>query len=460
MAQQRSSLRTFYTLIITQVFSLIGSQMTGLAVGIWVYKETDNATPLAVAAFFSSIARVAAPSVAGVVADRWDRRRVMVLADSGQAVGTLLLLISFLSGDFQLWHLYMVSFVSAVFGSFQDPAFQAATTMLVPDEHRDRANAIRQMTGPAAGIVAPALAGLLFSVMDATGVMIIDLFTFAVAMIVVWLSDIPRPKESAEGFLAKGSFWKETRVGFAYLLKRRPLFYLVCSVTLVNFFFTGVGVMFTPYILSLTDSEQTLGLLMSVMSAGAITGGVIMSVWGGTRPRIHTTLPGIMFTAVFLMLYGVMRTPVTLGITMFLIMFPLPMINAAFMSIMQIKTPADLQGRVFSAVMQVSMFFMPLGNLLAGPLIDDVFEPAVGTQYWYIVEPLVGSQAGSGMGLMAIICGAMMLLNTVIFYTIPNVRHMEAILPDYVAESSGVAEPDAVPGQDDEFETLTPAPVS
>jgi DHA3 family macrolide efflux protein-like MFS transporter len=432
---QKRGLRTFYTLIATQTFSLIGSQMTSLAIGIWVYNETGNASPLAMAAFFAAVPRLVASSVAGVLADRWDRRHVMVIADAGQAVGTALLMFSFVSGEFQLWHLYAVSAWQAAFGMFQGPAFQASVTILIPDEHRTRANALLQLRGPAAGILAPAMAGLLFALVDAAGVMIIDLITFVVAIVVVWLVHIPRPVQTAEGRAAQGTVWQEALVGIKYLWSRRPLFVLLTSATLVNFFFGGVGVLFTPYILSTTGSETLLGTLMSVFSAGAIAGGIIIGVWGGTRRRVDMILPGIAVAGAFFALFGFSRAPALMALMLAGLTLPIPMVNASFDAILQAKTPPDLQGRVFSAVSQVAMFFSPIAFLLAGPLADHVFEPAVSGPHWHLVEPLVGSSTGAGISLMFIISGSAIVVTALAFYALPWVRRLETELPDYVVET-------------------------
>ncbi|MGQ9850842.1 MAG: MFS transporter [Aggregatilineaceae bacterium] len=429
----RPSLRTFYLLIVTQTFSLIGSEMTSLAVSIWVYQESGNVTPLTLAAFFAAVPRLITPSLAGVLADRWDRRYVMMLADAGQAIGTALLLVSFLSDSFQLWHLYLVSAWQAAFSMFQGPAFSASVTMLVPDDQRDRANAVQQMRGAAAGLVAPTLAGALFAVVGAPGVMTIDLFTFAVAITVVGLVHIPRPPQSEEGHTRQSGIWHEALVGFHYLWKRRPLFAMICTATLINFLLNGVGVLITPYVLSLTSSEATLGMLLSLFSAGALVGGLIMSVWGGTRPRTHTIFPGMLFTGLMFAGLGVARSPVALGAVAFALMIPLPIVNAAFDSILQIKVPPDLQGRVFAAVTQLAMLLSPLAYLLSGPLADGVFEPATQSDAWSLVAPLVGSQAGAGIGLMAVIAGTLVIAVTAAAYLTPSMRTLEATLPDYVA---------------------------
>jgi MFS family permease len=441
---KRTSLHTFYTLIVTQTFSLIGSSMTSLAVAIKVYKDTDQATPLTMAAFFAALPALLSSSLAGVLADRWDRRRVMALADTGQALGTLLLLFTFATGIFEVWHLYVVALIQAVFGALQGPAFQAASTMLVPDEHRDRANAIRQLTGPMAGIIAPVLAGLLFVVIGAVGVMAIDLLTFAVAVAVVLVLEIPHPEKTIEGrafeesgpraagFLAPyRALWHEVTIGFRFLVSRRILLLMSLYVSLVNFLIGGAFVLNTPYVLSITGSSAALGTLMAITSLGAILGGVIMGTWGGTRPRIHTIMPGIALSGLCLALYGVSRSTITMGAAMFMLMLPIPMINASFMSIMQIKIPPDLQGRVFAALGQLAIILNPLAFLIAGPLADRVFEPAVGGGGWDRVAPLVGSHEGAGIGLIMLLAGCLITLVTLLVYTSSAVRSMEITLPDY-----------------------------
>ncbi len=435
----RNTLRTFYILILTQTFSLIGSRMTGLAVAIKVFNDTNQATPLTLVAFLSVLPQVISANVAGVLADRWDRRYVMVLSDAGQAVATLLLLISFVTGAFELWQLYVLTVFRAIFDVFQGPAFDAAVTMMVPDDHRDRANAIRQLSGPSSGLVAPVLAGLLFAAVGASGVMAIDLFTFAVAVAVVLLIRIPRPAQTEEGRAAAGTMWKEAQVGFRYLWQHHALMALLLNISLVNFLLTGGMVLNTPYILRLTGSEAVLGTLMGITSAGALVGGLIMSAWGGTRPRIHTIMPGLVLIGIGLAFYGVSRSPVTLGLSTFFMMFWVPMINASFLSVMQIKTPPDLQGRVFAALSQISLLLMPLSYLIAGPLADRVLEPAVSSGAWDLVAPLVGREPGAGIGLIMLCNGVLLSVTSLAVYGVTAIRRFEQTMPDYtpVDETAG-----------------------
>lgn len=435
---QRRKLWVFYLIILTQTISIIGSRISGLAIGFHIFNETGEATPLAMVSFFAFIPMVLASSLSGVLADRWDRRYVMMLSDAGQALGTLLLLISFSSGAFEVWHLYVITLIQGIFGVFQGPAFQASVTMLVPDNQRDRANAIMQLTGPMAGIIAPAVAGFIYAAASVTGAIMVDLFSFTLAMIVVFVVRIPAPPQSAEGKAAQGSLWKEISGGFRYLYQRRTLFSLMLFISIVNFLFGTTMPLQTPYLLSRTGSPEVMGALMSVMNIGALAGGIIIGIWGGTRPRMHTMMPGLIVSALSMAVMGMSQTPLALGITMFIMMLPLPMINALFMSMIQSKVAPDMQGRVFAVLNQLSMLLMPLAALLAGPLADRVAEPAVNQAGWEQIAPLVGSTPGSGIGLIFLVFGGLLALSSLLVYALPAIRRMEANLPDYVVESTPV----------------------
>jgi MFS family permease len=425
-------MRTFYALIIAQVVSLIGSRISGLAMSIWVYQQTGDATPLALVQFFGFLPSVLAAGAAGVLADRYDRRYMMALADAGQALGTVFLLISFTSGAFQLWHLYTVTLIHAIFGMFQTPAFLASVTMLVPDEHRDRANAIQQLSGPFTGIVAPAIAGVIYSLVQVTGAIVLDLVTFFVAVAIVLSIRIPHPAQTAEGRAARGSVWREVWGGVRYLWARRPLFALILHMSLLNLLISAVSVLLTPYILARTGSEMTLGAILAVMNGGAVAGSLVMGARGKKpRSRVRVSLLGIMVMGLFFAGVGISQVAMFVGLTLFGVMFCLPFISASFRSMLQLKVAPDIQGRVFAVTTQLATLLMPLAFLLVGPLADHVFEPAVGQAGWQAVAPLVGSSAGSGMGLMMVIGGLMAVLLTLVVYTVPAIRNLETTLPDY-----------------------------
>ncbi len=428
------SIHTFYVLIITQIFSLIGSRMTGIAIGIKVFSDTGDSAPLLIAAFFAELPGMLGSSLTGFIADRLDRRRVIMLGDAGQAVATTLLMLSFLTESFQLWHLYVMMLFMGIFSTLQGPASQAAITMLVPENQRDRANGIREIGFPLAGVIAPAVAGLLYSVVGVVGVMLIDLATFGVAIIVISLIRIPRPQQSAEDREAGGVWWREILGGWRFLWQRPALMGTVTFISFIWFLINGPLATETPYILSITGSEETLGILLSAMSFGAFIGATSVAIMGRARHRIRLIMGGMLLHGAAMIVYGVVRDPLLLGLALIVMMFPLAAIGALFATILQNKTPPDLQGRVFGAYGQMGMLLTPFSFLITAALVDNVLEPAVNQPGWAAFAPLLGSQPGAGIGLLLVIVGGIIIVTTLVVYAIPAVRRLEQDLPDYAVE--------------------------
>jgi MFS family permease len=359
----------------------------------------------------------------------------MLVANLGYALCSGLLLAAFVSGAFQLWQLYALTLANAIFGALESPAYQASVAMLVPDRHRDRANAIQQLTGPAAGVLAPAAAGLLYAAFGVSGAILVDLATFAVAIAVLIVIRIPMPPRTEAGAALQGGLWRQSFDGFRYLAERPALLAFCLVATGINFLLNGVGVLQTPYLLDRVGSVATFGVIIAFVNFGAVAGALMMSAWGGTRPRIHTAMGGIALGGVFLALGGVARTAPTLSLTLGLFMFCLPIVNAAAMSILQAKVAPDVQGRVMAAVGQMAMLLTPAALLAAGPLADNVFEPAARSGGLAAVAWLVGGGVGSGIGLMLVIGGVATTLLGLAFYAVPGFRRIETILPDHVTEA-------------------------
>jgi hypothetical protein len=220
--------------------------------------------------------------------------------------------------------------------------------------------------------------------------------------------------------------------GFRYLRARPVLLGTLLYMSVVNFLLTSGLALETPYLLGRTGSEETMGILLSVMNIGGLIGGLIIGVWGGTRPRIHTIMVAIITTGIAVTAFGLVRSPVAMGTALFIMMLPLPMANALFMSIIQVKVAPDIQGRVFAIITQVSMVLMPISYLISGPLVDQVIAPQLSQPVWERFAPIFGTDAGSPSAVMIVIAGALVTVISILAYATPALRRMEASLPDYI----------------------------
>jgi MFS transporter, DHA3 family, macrolide efflux protein len=421
--------RTFLIFVVTQIFSLIGSRMTGIAIGIQVFAETGDTAPILIGAFFAELPLMVAGSFTGVLADRWDKRYVIVLGDIGQAVGTLLLFISFSNGDFQLWHLYSVMFIQGIFGAIQTPASESAITLLVKETSRDRANGIRSVGFPLAGVIAPVFAGIVYAVGGLPAVISIDFLTFIVAIVVVLRLSLPMLNTTDNNDVNE-SFWHSMTNGWRFLAKQRALLLMVLYLAFVFFLINGPLELVIPYMLTLTGDEVQLGILLAAMSGGAFAGGLAITLWGNVSRRIPVILFGYLLHGLFLILYGVVRDPIWLGISVFLVMFPLTFNGALFNTLLQNKIPPNIQGRIFAITGQIFTFTTPISFLLTAYLVDNVLEPMVSTPQWRTVTPIVGEQAGAGMGLVLVIIGIIIVVSTVVIWLHPAIRSLESDMPN------------------------------
>ncbi|MFI4973653.1 MAG: MFS transporter [Caulobacterales bacterium] len=418
---------TYYVLITTQALSWIGSQTSSLAVGIAVFRLTGHATPIALVSVCWAAPRIVLGGLGGALADRFDRRSLMLAANLGYAVASGLLLLAFLSGAFQLWELYALTVVSGVFGVVEAPALQASVAMLVPERDRDRANAIQELSYPSAVVIAAAFAGVLYASVGVAGAIVVDMFTFMVAVAVLAVVRIPMPATSTEGRAAWSGLWRQSLDGFRYLAGHPTLLTLCIYISLVGATAGGLfWALMTPYVLDRVHATPTFGLVVGIGFSGAIAGALAMAAWGGTRPRIHTVMVSTLLAGAGMALAGVSRTPVPLAAALFLLTFVIPFANAALSSIFQGKVAPDLQGRVFAAMGQLGALLGPIASLTAGPLADRVFEPAVAQPGWRTVAWAVGTAPGAGIGLMYVIAGLWIFGLTVAIYASPAVRRVEA----------------------------------
>lgn len=437
-------LRTFYTIAVTQAVSRAASLMTTFAIGVWIFSSTWDTTPLLMATFFTMLPMALLNGAAGVLADRFDRKRLIVLSDAAQALPTLLLMLSFATNRFEVWQLYAASFVQSFFGMVQGPAFAASIAMLVPEQHRDRANAVNEMLIPASSLTAPVLGGFLYGVIGVTGIMALDVLSFFLAVAVIGRQHIPQPKQSRESAASQGSIWREMKGAALFMWHRKPILVMCGYFLFLNFITGGIWRLLSPYVLTQVGyDERLLGVVSGIINLGLVGGGLIPLVLKIKGNRMHWMMPALMAAGVGLMAFALSRSVPAVAVVGFLMMLPYKMTNALMASISQGKIPPDMQGRVYGLTGQISIFGMPLIYLITAPLVDNVLEPLVMTDAWRPFAPLFGSAAGSGMALYIFACGAITLLGTALVYALPMIRHMERNLVDYVGED--VPEPESAP---------------
>ncbi len=430
-------MRKFTLIWLGQMVSLFGTATTRFALLTWAYEQTGQATSLALLGFFSYSLYILLSPMAGVIVDRLDRRLVLIVSDLGAGTMTAILLLLYSSGQLQVWHLYLAEALTGAFEAFQLPAYAAATTMLLPKEHYGRASGMRSLSYSASQVVAPAFAGIALNAIGLGGIMLIDVATFFAGIAPLLFITIPRPVAPAQiAGQPRSSLWTEMLAGFGYIRARGGLMGLL-------FIYSGINLaaaltyfaVLAPLVLARTGGDTVaLGSVQAALGAGGILGGIVMSVWGGPKRRIH----GILALGAVSFLVGDFLTAVGRSVPVwmfaeFFATFFVPFIVGADRSIWQSKVEPAMQGRVFAIQNLLQQASLPIGYLVAGPLADQVFEPAMreGGSLAGIFGGLLGTGPGAGMALMFIctsIFGCVVCLSGYLF---PSVRNIEDDLPDH-----------------------------
>jgi len=430
-----SGMKGFMLVWLGQIVSVLASSMTGFALTLWVYEQTESAMALAgmQVAFITPFLLIS--PLAGVWVDRYNRKLMMMVSDLAAALGTVSILLLYSFDVLEIWHLFVVNAIIGLGNTFQWPAYSAAISTMVPKEQYGRANGLMSIMEAGPGVLAPVMAGALLPLIGFGGILMIDLMTFLFAIAVLLVVFVPQPQKTVEGQKDSGNIWREAWYGFKYIFERPSLLGLQMIFLFGNLFSGMAFALLAPMILARTDmNELIFGSVQSMMAAAGLVGGVIMSAWGGSKRKVHGVLLGWIFSSFFgISLMGIgTGLAIWLPAAVILSILSAP-INASNQAIWQAKVAPDLQGRVFSARRLIAWLTSPISPLIAGALADYVMEPAMSGQTalastfgW-----LVGTGPGAGMGLLFVFCGIAAGFVGLSGYFIPAIRNAEDLLPDH-----------------------------
>jgi MFS family permease len=443
LAMPAAGFRTFLTVWVGQLVSQVGTAMTGFAMSIYVYQQSGSVTRLAVVMLGANLPAILLAPVAGVMVDRFDRRRVMLLSDAAAGAGSLALALLLLSGNLEYWHIIGATVVGSAAGAFQEPAYRSALPTLVSKAQLGRANGLVEMAPAVGTLVAPAMAGAVLLLAGPGAVLAIDFGTFLVAVATLSFVRFPQVAQPTGG---RRSIRAEALDGLRYLLDRRGLLGLLGIAAGLNFVFTLANVLWIPVFLAFTD-EATLGTVMSGVGLSMVLGSVVMSAWGGPRHRVAGMLGMLAVSGAFLALAGLRPSLVTASIGAFGMMGIIPIVNGTSQALWQTKVAPAIQGRVFSTRRMVATIATPLSFALAGPLADGVFEPLLleDGPLAGVLGPVFGTGPGRGSALLVTIGGLAVVMLSAFGWSMPFIRNLEREIPDAIPDTPAVV----VPGTED-----------
>ena len=376
-------MRPFAILWGSQAISLLGSRLVQFALIWWITQETGSATILAVSTLVALVPQALLGPFIGALVDRWNRKRVMLFADTAIAVVTLLLAILFALNVIQVWHILLIQFLRALGGIFHFAAMTSSTTLMVPSRHFTRIQGLNSTLQGIMNIVSGPLAAFLMIVMPIGSILLIDVGTAALAVFTLILTVVPQPEGKLEVEGAPTStLWQDLRAGFRYVWSWNGIRDIAIIATFINLLLTPAGSLLPVLVTNhFSGGAQELGWMQSALGFGIIGGGILLSIWGGSRRKMQTSMTGILLLGLTHIGIGLVPDNWYLPtIGAFLFMGALnPIINGPILATLQSSVQPEMQGRVFTLIFSLATAATPLGLMIAGPLADQY-----GVQSWYI----------------------------------------------------------------------------
>jgi MFS family permease len=437
MAQ--ASLRGFSLILLGQAISLMGSSITGFALGIWAYQQAGSVTDFGMIALAATLPMALLSPVAGALVDQWNRKLILLGGQTAAVIMTALMAWLFWHDQLQLWHIIGLTAIGSVFNAFVMPTISATVPLMVPKQDLNRANALIALAMGLVQLGSPALAGALLLNAGLKWIFVIDLLTFIAGVSVLIFSRIPQPEAHSDDSdpMHKGQILPSLLFSLNYLRRHQGLLQLILFAAVITFNIQAIMVLILPMLLGFTN-EQTLGIVGSIAGFGTLVGSAfILGSGGPKRQMIGVLLGGVGIS------FGYMFGPISTNIYLvtaacFFIMCCFPVVTTCAQTLFQRKIPLTQQGRVFGLRNFIIGMMQPLAILITAPLADHVFEPAMldGGQLAGLLGPIYGLGQGRGAAVMISCLGLMTLCWTLIAALTPTVRKLDLLLPDQVNDES------------------------
>jgi len=404
MKKEIRELKSYLLLWATQSFSGLGSGMTSFALVLWLYQTSGSALQTALMSVCSYAPYVVMSIFAGTLSDRWDKKRTMLVCDLLAALSTVAILVLYKTGQLVPWHMYVLNALNGLMNTVQRPASDVAATLLAPPKYYQKTSGLRSFSSSLNTILTPVIASAVYAFGGMDIIIAFDLLTFAAAFtILLFFIRIPEPPKDE---IQQEKLLNAAKAGLKWLKQNPLILKLIFFLAWINLVASAFDAALPAYLLSVPNGGETvLGLVQSCAGIATLIGSVIVTLSPKPKNRVRMvciTLMISMSTENFLLAFS--RSPVVWCIGSILGWLSIPLMNANLDVIMRTSIPPEMQGRVFSCRNTLQFFTIPVGFLLGGWMVDDVFEPVMASADGLAVQ-LFGAGKGSGAAAFFLVLG-------------------------------------------------------
>jgi MFS family permease len=423
MNKTGKSFDKFFVLWTGEFISAIGSGLTSFGLGVYVYEMTGKASAMAFVTLFAFLPSLLLSAPAGVLADRYDRRLLMIFGDSLSAIGLCYILWCMLLGEAKLWQILVGVTISSAFSSLLEPAYKATVTDLLTEEEFTKASGLVQVAGSAKYLISPVLAGLLLSVSDIKLLLILDICTFFVTVSVTLMIRkglISKKTSHTESFLF------ELKEGYSAITQNRGVFVLILVACVMTFFLGFVQTLSMPMILAFASSA-TLGMIETIAASGMLVTSLLIGFFSIKVGHTKALSISLFLAGAFLVLFGLRESIALISVSGFLFFAMLPVANTCLDFLVRTNIENEVQGRAWGLIGVISQLGYVFAYAIAGILADYIFTPLL-MEKGKLANSfgrVMGTGVGRGTGLLICISGLLLCVTAFVLYQFKSIKELD-----------------------------------
>ena len=408
MGNHKSNFSKFMLLWSGEFISAIGSGLTSFGLSVYVFRQTGSAASMGLVTLLAFLPTLLFSVPAGVLADKYDRRLLMMIGDGFSALGIVYILICMLQGEAKLYQICVGVFVSAVFSSLLEPSYRATVTDLLTKEEYSKASGLVSIAGSARYLISPVLAGILLAVSDIRLLFVIDISTFILTVIstaVVRKGIATKETENQSGF------FQSLTEGWRAIADRRGVLLLILVSSVMTCFMGAIQILSEPLILDFADST-TLGIAQTVCASGMLVSGLFLGMRGIKKGYVKVLAISLFLTGITMIGFGIRENIYIICLFGFLFFATLPFANNCLDYLVRTNSPDELQGRPWGVIGFLSQIGYVVAYGLAGVAADGIASKL---------------QIGVGRGAAGVVmtAGVLLSLTALSLYPIKSIRALE-----------------------------------
>ena len=403
-----SGMKKFLLLWIGELISSIGGGLTSFGLGVYVFQKTGSAAGMALVTLLGFLPTLLFTVPAGVLADRYDRRVLMMIGDGFSGLGILYIFLCMLRGEANLVQICIGVFVSAIFSSLLDPSYRATITDLLSKEEFSKASGLVSLAGSARYLFSPIIAGLLLAYHDISLLLLIDVSNFFVTITTTF---IVRQGIKAIQPTEKQSFLESIKEGWSAIHIEKGVFVLVLCSSLITLFLGTLQILVEPMILSFADSK-VLGIIETLCASGMLVSGVLLGGIGIKKEYGKVLQISFFMAGIFMIGMSIFENLVSISIFGFFFFATLPLCNNCMDYLCRTNIPDALQGRAWGFIGFLSQIGYVIAYAVSGLAADGLGN-------------LSGMGVGRGAAMMIGISGVLLSLVAVTLLRFPAIKELE-----------------------------------